>query len=113
MDRIENNNYILNILKIVEFALENFNNNENKLYKMIEETLSKKNIKYITKENKNPNLAKEVNECYHIFLAAICYSITSDEIKLNNKDKKDEIGIYNYYNKLKEINNILRFLNND
>ena len=38
---------------------------------------------------KNPEHTKEVNECYYILLASICYSITLDEIQLiqlaNNK----------------------------
>jgi hypothetical protein len=86
---IESNvKYILNILKIIDFSLEIFNNDESKLFKKIEELISKNNIKYITKENRNPKHTKEVNECYYIFLASICYSITSDEIKLNNKGKK-------------------------
>ena len=111
---IESNvKYILNILKIVDFALEIFNNDESKLFKEIEELISKKNIKYITKENRNPKHTKEVNECYYIFLAVICYSITSDEIKLNNQEGKDKIEIHRYYSKLREINKILQILNNE
>ena len=111
---IESNvKYILNILKIVDFALEIFNNDESKLFKKIEELISKKNIKYITKENRNPKHTKEVNECFYIFLAVICYSITSDEIKLKNQEEKDKIEIHRYYSKLKEINKILQILNNE
>jgi len=111
---IESNvNYILNIIKIVELALEIFNNDENKLYKKIDELISKKNIKYITKEKRNPKHTKEVNECYYIFLATICYCITSEDIKLNNLESQDEIEIHHYYSKLKEINKNLQVLNNN
>ena len=56
---IESNaNYILNILKIIDFAMEIFNNDENMLYKEIEETISKNNIKYITNEKKKSRTYK-------------------------------------------------------
>ena len=111
---IESNiNYILNILKIIELALEIFGNNEQNLYKEIEESISKKNIKYLTNELKNPEHTKEVNECYYILLASICYSITSDTVNLVNKEKDNYIEISHYYIKLKEINKILQNMNND
>ena len=111
---IESNaNYILNILKIIDFAMEIFNNDENILYKEIEETISKNNIKYITNEKKNPEHTKEVNECYYILLASICCCITSDKVNLNDKEKGNFIEIHHYYIKLKEINKILQNLNND
>ena len=110
---IESNiNYILNILKIIEFAIEIFND-EKKLYKEIDELIHKKNIKYIAKEGRNPEHTKEVNECYYILLASICYSITSDKIILSYKEKENEIEIYHYYIKLKEIIKILDNLNNE
>ena len=111
---IESNiNYILNILKIIEFAIEIFNNDEEKLFKTIEELISKKNIKYITNEKRNPKHTKEVNECYYILLASICYTITSDKIILSYKEKENEIEIHLYYSKLNEINKILQLLNVD
>jgi len=111
---IESNvNYILNILKIIEFALEIFGNDEKNLFKEIEELISKNNIKYLTNELKNPEHTKEVNECYYILLASICYSITSDKVNLSNKEKENYIEIPHYYIKLKEINKILQNLNND
>ena len=111
---IESNvNYILNILKIIEFALEIFGNDEKNLFKEIEELITKNNIKYLTNELKNPEHTKEVNECYYKLLASICYSITSDKVNLSNKEKENYIEIPHYYIKLKEINKILQNLNND
>ena len=114
---IESNiNYIFNILKIIENAKQIFNDEGNKLYKKIEE--ESKEIKYITKERRNPKLTKEVNECFYKLLASVCYSIASDEIKLveiKDKDIKDEIQIEisYYYFKLIEINKTLQILNED
>ena len=115
---IESNiNYILNILKIIDRALIIFNNDEKKLFEEIEK-LNKKvsleesiedtkeySIKYITNEKKNPEVTKEVNQCYYILLAIICYCITSDRIK---EEKLDQ-----YYNNLKIINKILQKLNDE
>ena len=123
---IESNlNYILNIFKIVENALiifgyyENENKSkDNKLLKSIEELINEDKIKYITNDNKNPLHTKEVNECFYILLASICYSITSEEIKLidiyeNKKENEIQIEINDYCQKLKEINKILQNLNDD
>ena len=64
---------------------------------------------------KNPEHTKEVNECYYILLASICYSITLDEIQLiqlaNNKENQIEVSYYCYI--LKEINKILQNLNDE
>ena len=86
---------------------------------MIEELiLREKKIKYIFNEKINPEHTKEVNECYYLLLASICYSITFDDIELiqltdNKKDKEIQIEINHYCNKLREINNILQNLNDD
>ena len=110
---IESNvNYILNILKIIDLAVEIYNNKENNLYKEIEDLISKNNIKYLTNEKKNPEHTKEVNECYYILLASICYSITADKVNLIDNEKDNIIKIHYYYIKLKEINKILQNLNN-
>ena len=103
---IESNvNYILNIFKIFENAMQIFNNDEKKLYDKMEELIFKEDkIKYITNEKKNPKHTEEVNKCYYLILASICYSITSDDIKM-------EINHYNFI--LKEINKILQNLNDD
>ena len=73
------------------------------------------NIKYITKEERNPEYTREVNECYYIILASICFSVTSDEIKLTESFNFDNnnVEINLYCNILKEINNIMQNLNND
>ena len=86
---------------------------------MMEELIFKeKSIKYIINEKKNPAHTKEVNECYYILLASICYCITSNEIKLielsghkKNDDSEIEISYYSYL--LKEINKVLQKLNDD
>ena len=90
-----------------------------KIISMMEELIFKeKSIKYIINEKKNPAHTKEVNECYYILLASICYCITSNEIKLielsghkKNDDSEIEISYYSYL--LKEINKVLQKLNDD
>ena len=115
---IESNmKFIINIMKIIEKALQIFNDNEIILLNKIDELINKNNIKYITKENRNPLHTKEVNECYYILLASICYCITSDEIELiidNNKENEyNKIEIDKYYYILKDINYILKNLDAD
>ena len=114
-----NANYILNIFNIIENALMIFNYNQKKIINMMEELIFKeKSIKYIINEKKNTAHTKEVNECYYILLASICYCITSNEIKLielsghkKNDDSEIEISYYSYL--LKEINKVLQKLNDD
>ena len=117
---IESNmNYILNIFSIIENGIIILNNNSNKFLNKIEELIFKeKSIKYITNESKNPLHTKEVNECYYLLLAGICYCITSDEIKLielssqkSNDELEIEISYYNYL--MIEINKVLQKLNDD
>ena len=114
---IESNvNYILKILNIYEYAKHIFNE-ENILYNMIEK--KNNNITYITNENRNQEHRIEVNECYYIILASLCYTVTSDEIRLindinlENDEKEINVNIDKYCSLLKEINNILQSLNND
>ena len=102
--------YILNILKIFEIALPIFNNNEKEFYNNIEELIFKGNIKFLSNEKKNKEHINEVNECYYIILASICYSLISDKIKFK---KDNELGFYYYYCKLKEINEIIQSLNSN
>ena len=119
---IESNvNYILSILNIIDQAKIIFNDDE-LLYKKIKEEIFKEDkmvkIKYITNEKRNPEITKEVNECYYILLAGICYSITSDEIKLIEKsddinNNENEIEINHYCDKLKEINKLMQILSDD
>jgi hypothetical protein len=128
---IESNvNYILNIYKIIEKALNIYGNYENEneskeiLYKTIDALIKKDNIKYITNKKKNPKHTKEVNECFYKLLASFCYSITSDEIKLvdisdicaggdvkMNEGIKIEINEYCHY--LNDINKIMQNLNDE
>ena len=106
---------------IYEYAKKIFNNDEQFLYEIIEKECN--DIEYIDKGNEKREHAKEVNECYYIFLASLCYSVTLDEIKLNDdiileSDEKDYdkeilINVNNYCNLLKDINKILQNLNND
>ena len=113
---IESNvNYIINIFKIFESAIPIFNNS-NTLFNKIEDLLLKENeikINYIINEMKNPEHTKEVNECYYLLLASICYSITSDEIELkeiNNNKGDNEIEVSHYLSILIDINKILQNL---
>ena len=110
-----NTNYILNIFKIFDKAIPIFKDSK-QLYNKIEELISKNEnkIRYITNENKNPGHTKEVNECYYILLASICYSITSDEIKLaESSNHNDKIEISHYYYIIIDIYKILQNLNDD
>ena len=116
---IESNvNYILNILKIFDCSLDILYQSKNNLYKMIEDLIfrSEKKIRYITNKERNPEHTKEVNECYYILLASICYCITSEDIVLslskNDKNNKN-IEVFQYYYKIIEINKILENLDND
>ena len=113
---IESNvNYILSLLKIYFYAKEIFNDGNN-LYQMIEEIIYDKSriIRYITNDNKNPEYAKEVNECYYIILASLCLSITSEKILLTEEAiDKDKVEIHKYCNMLKKVYTILQNLNND
>ena len=114
-----NVNYILNTLKIIENSIIIFNNKENQLYNNVKDLkINEVNIRYITNEKRNPEVTKEVNQCYYILLASICYSITSDEIQLIDitNDVKDDIiqiEIGHYCDKLNEINKILQTLSDD
>ena len=116
---IESNvNYILNIFNIIENALIIFENNEKLFYTSIEKIIKNSNIKYITNDKKNPQHTKEVNECFYILLASICYSITSDEIILIDisdikTNKEIQIEITYYCKILKEINKVLQNLNDN
>ena len=114
---IESNvNYILNILNIFDLAKQLFNDDGKKLYNYIEEIIynKEKEIKYIVNEKRNPEHTREVNECFYILLASICYIITSDEIKLSQTfEDKNKFEIQFYCEILKKINIILQSLNKD
>ena len=113
-----NINYILNIFNIFDNALIIYNDNQKILLENIEEVIFKEKIKYIINEKKNPKHTKEVNDCYYIILASICYCITSDDIKLveligNKKNDELEIEISYYCYLLTQINKILQKLSDD
>ena len=116
---IESNvNFISNIIKIIELSKEIFNNDGEKLFNNIKEFIEddSKKISYIFNEKRNPEYTKEVNECFYILLASICYCVTSDKIQLiksksNRANEGVEINLY--YRNLKEINIIMQNLNDD
>ena len=110
---IESNiNYILNIFKIIDFSKNILE--KDTLYKNIESLNNKNKIKYITNKDRNPVHTKEVNECYYIILACICYCITSEEIELSlSLTNKNIIDINQYLYNIREINKILQSLDND
>ena len=114
---IESNiNYISNILMIFDLAKQLFNGDGKKLYNYIVEIIYNKEneIKYIVNEKRNPEHTREVNECFYILLASICYIITSDEIKLSQTfEDKNKFEIQFYCEILKKINIILQSLNKD
>ena len=104
-----NSNYIENILKVFEISKDIINDKDGiKLYQKIYNSIYDKDIpiKYIFDEERNPEFTREVNECFYVLLAGLCLSIT-ENIKLMEKTVKD------YYDRLKEINNILQILNHD
>ena len=105
---IESNiNYILNIYKIIEFSKNILE--KDRLYDKVENLALKneKKIKYITNKDRNPAHTKEVNECFYIILACICYSITSEEIELSiSPTNNNIIKIDQYLYNIREINKI-------
>ena len=114
---IESNvNYILNIITLFEIATKIYND-KTKLYNKMEELIFKNNkkIKYITNKDRNPEHTKEVNECYYIVLASICYCITSEEIEISyfNDSKNGKIEVFRYHFNLTEAIKILQNLDND
>ena len=70
-------------------------------------TLKNKNLRYITNQEKNPKITKEVNECYYLILASICYSIIPPIINFK------KIEIHDYFDKLKDALKIIQNLNDD
>ena len=114
---IESNvNYISNILKIFELAKELFKDDEKQLFSNIKNIVNDNNrkISYIFNESRNPEHTKEVNECFYILLASICYCITSEKIQLSQSpSEEDKVKINLYYRNLKEINILLQDLNKD
>ena len=100
-----NYSYIIRIVKIFNLLKNIFK--ENELFEKIEEVIKKENLRYITNEKKNPDITTEVNECYYLLLAAICYSIIPPNINFNN------IEIYYYFDILKGVLKNIQYLNDD
>ena len=82
-----NVNYILNILKIFDFASNIFDSNT--LYNKIEKNVE--SIKYIINKERNPEHTKEVDECFYKLLASICYILTEEDIILRTGKKSKMI----------------------
>ena len=106
---IESNiNYIENLLKIFEFGKDIINDNEGEIfYQMIFDTIIDKEnpIRYIA-IGKRAEHMREVNECFYLFLAGLCLSVTT-----YNMDKIESIG--SYCGILKEISKIVNNINDD
>ena len=108
---IESNiNYIENILKSFSIGKDIINDKVDLDYnQMISDIIyydSDIPISYIVDTERNPEFAKEVNECFYIVLAGLCLSIT-DKIKL------DELTIKDYSGRLKKINDMVQTLTHD
>jgi hypothetical protein len=105
-----NTKYIERILKAFEIYKDITNNKDGiELSQMIYDSIYDKErpIQYIVNGERNQEFKRDVNECFYILLAGLCLSVTSKDIELV------EIKIKDYYNRLKEINNILQNLNHD
>ena len=108
---IESNiNYIKSILSAFEIAKDIVNDKDGtELNQTIYNIIYNKDcrIKYIVDEVRNPEITREVNECFYILLAGICLSITSKEVILV------EIRIKDYHDRLEKIYKILVNINYD
>ena len=103
-----NTNYIEGILRAFEFGKEIINDNEGlNFYIMISDSIndSTNPIKYIANKERAEHM-REVNECFYLFLAGLCLSVTS-----NNMDKIESIG--SYCGILEEIYKILKNIDNE
>lgn len=103
-----NINYIIDILEIYKELKGNFENEkEDKLFEIMKNNIEKLNIKYITNEEKNPEITTRVNECYYLILASIIYSVLPPYIDFKNK-KTLQLSYYldSLKNSLKIIGNL-------
>jgi len=111
-----NKDYVFTILELFGEVQNKIykNNKRNLLLEQINYLINNNKIKYITKEDRNPEHTKEVNECYYIILGALYLAITDlEKIILfdpnNNRDfvsvKQDQIkvAIETYLSCLKKI----------
>jgi hypothetical protein len=106
---IESNTcYIEGILKAFELGKQIINDNEGlEFYQKIFDSINDQEnpIKYIVDKNR-PEHMKEVNECFYLFLAGLCFSITTNDI-----NKIEFIG--NYCGILKSIYKIVKNIDDD
>ena len=103
-----NINYIIDILEIYKELKGNFENEkEDKLFEIMKNNIENLNIKYITNEEKNPEITTRVNECYYLILASIIYSVLPPYIDFKNK-KSLQLSYYldSLKNSLKIIGNL-------
>ena len=85
--------------------------NEEKLFKIMENNIKDLNIKYITNEDKNPDITKYVNECYYLILESIVYSVLPPYIDFTKL--KSSLELNYYIDSLKSTSKILEDLNNN
>ena len=105
-----NTTYIESILKAFDIGKDIIDDKEGiELNKRIFDSImdEKNPIQYVIDKENNTELIKEVNECFYLFFAGLCISLTSKDIILV------EIRIKDYHDRLKEINKILQNLNHD
>ena len=110
-----NSNYIIGILEIYKKSKEilhksNEKQDDEKLFEIVSSNIKNLNLKYITNEEKNPDITTTVNECYYLVLASIIYSITYPNINFNTMKS---LQLTNYIDTLKDISKILEELNNN
>ena len=100
-----NSNYLSSIFKIFLILKINFKS-EKIFIKKIEEIINSAQIRYIINPKKNPEITREVNECYYILLASLC------KCALTPYDD-DTPNLENYFQSLKDSLKIFKDLNDD
>ena len=105
-----NSKYIESILKAFEFGKDIYDDNTEGLifYQNIVDSIvdSENPIKYIPNKLR-PEHTREINECFYIFLAGLCLNITTNDLE------KREISIGDYCGLLKDINKLIKNVNDD
>ena len=107
---IESNaTYIESVLKAFEYGKEIINDQEGSDFcQIIFDSIIDPEvpIKYIANKVR-PEHTREINECFYVFLSGLCLSVTTNDIN------KMEISIGDYCELLKQINKIVKILNDD
>ena len=103
-----NTNYIEGLLKAFEYGKDIYNIEGSDFYLTIYNIINDQEnpIKYKV-NNDRPEHLKEVNECFYLFLAGLCLSVS-----INNLEKM-KISIGDYYGLLKYIFKIVKNIDND